>query len=888
MAFQDTYKVAFQDESGRYYYGQLLQDATYLIGTNGTLTYLNNIPIGWDTMAIQWERDNHWGGVFRSMSTKNFKFALDGRAIIQHIKKTKGMKGYCKMTIYTFNNATFSYDVWYQSYMDFTTYKDDIQVQQLEISTLDSGLIRMLHAYANTKFNLPVWTYDQFTNAWFLDGYPDSSGYNNAVFVVHDGIKLMYQANYNSAASKEHPLVYYNIVVNKILGFNQGRHGSGPDKGVHTIPNLNPFNITQNNGSTTFIGNDILATQVIQKSQAPLAVLLNEEDFSGDNNSQPYSRDNYILRSFQGIIVNVSISITFAEHSVISHNDNGNGSFIGFALFEIDKDNNPIIPSSGDLENRYTYWSIYEYPLAPASSTLTVSAPSGTFGNFNSPVEVYINPNKVYIMGIIYDEPYSVVGGGLSGDGSKRLGFSLQDFTVQITSKCDYGYSGVPIPAPRLNPSVFPAFTINNIFARLIPFLDTVSTDGYGFPIPVPTDFRFESNFLNDPTVLVGDCCPKQILITSDYCIRDLQGRSYVTASVDQMFDFCKKILGCGASIDYDSSGNPTIFRVEDIAYFFDNTTMLFDFGYNVYGVTIEPLVEGLGANLKVGYAQQDLNSDFGVDIINTELYFNTPLSLIPGEMDYQSTGIETEINAIEKKRAQKVSQPIGENVVPGNPSNSNGTIALYCQPIPTVILYGNNPTYGALVPYNPANGVYPVFAYQLTQDPNAQSRYPTLDTYIFGTHYPDTVYNLELSPCRMLQRGSGRWLHSVLDLMEEDKLTFRNTYVMQYNNESTGLQGIESNLGSGVVTEFKDIPISSLPAPIFKPNIIRFKSDYPFNMYAILQGNNRGYIRLFVRGNGYGQDKEYRGFIRRVTQMANRSATEFELIGTPDVYGGD
>jgi hypothetical protein len=128
--------------------------------------------------------------------------------------------------------------------------------------------------------------------------------------------------------------------------------------------------------------------------------------------------------------------------------------------------------------------------------------------------------------------------------------------------------------------------------------------------------------------------------------------------------------------------------------------------------------------------------------------------------------------------------------------------------------------------------------------------------------------------------------LHSVLDLMDDQYLTFRNTGVMQYNNQVVGLSGIESNLvvGSGagnVTTEFKDVLIGNLPSQLFKGNPFSWKSTYPVNMNTILNTNPNGYVRFFWKNeSGFGY-KEYRMFIAKVTQAAaTNAATEF--IGWP------
>jgi len=69
---------------------------------------------------------------------------------------------------------------------------------------------------------------------------------------MHDGIKLLWQASYISSATTADPLT-----VN-LWGFNLGQYGAFPNAGTHFLPSMNQYDIVQANGSTTFIGNDIL------------------------------------------------------------------------------------------------------------------------------------------------------------------------------------------------------------------------------------------------------------------------------------------------------------------------------------------------------------------------------------------------------------------------------------------------------------------------------------------------------------------------------------------------------------------------------------------------------------------------------------------------------
>ena len=886
MAFDPTYKMSIQNVNGNYYSAvQNAADGTWSVTTSPTLAYLGVLPDGWADLTIMWQRDTNYLGIYRSRSDQGFKFSKDARAIIQYIRSTQGIIGYGKLTIYiqNFSATALTFPIYYSSEFDFASYSDDRLARLVSINTLDGQLYRDLESKGDTPFNIPMWLN--------IGTVSDPIWVANAdmQFVCHSGIKLLYNSTYASSATPDNLLTFSNI-----LGWNRGRHGAPPtNDGYHTIPNMVPYNIVQNNGATTFIGNDILQPYLIQGSQHQ-GIDQPELNFSGPNNSQPYSRANNSMNDqLQGDSITMFASVSGQINGPIDcPGVAGGGQAMVFVLFEIGP--NDVCTPDPSHPGNFSYIEILKIPLPDSATGFYYppnigTAPAGVMhGYFSNYAEgtrtvITLNPNRVYIFGVIFIAD--------SDNSSYSLNVTFSALQFSLYSNFDSGLSGVPIPAPKLNPSVFPTMQLWQLLNVLTSYLPTTNADGYGFPLPVATDFQGKSTFLFDPTVLVKDVCPAQIRMTSSYCIHDLQGNPYITMSLKQLFNFCKKQLGCGMGIEYDVNGNPTILRIEDLGYFFDNTTMILDLGYDVTDLVITQLQEGLGANLKLGYTKANTNTDFGVDPIATELFFNTPASNLPGTMDFEESDVLTEQYAIEKTRAQIVSQPVGTSYDPANPSTDNQIIAIYCGKEDTQISLPNTGIYD-FQPYDPSNNPVPCLAFTPVVYPNAQSTDSAAASapYVFGAYYPDTYINIPLSPCRALGRGIGGFIHSVLDEMDGEDLTFRNTAIMQFNNEVKDLSGLESNLvvGSGagnVTTEFKDIAISSLPAQLFKPIILKVKSKYPINMYQILNNNPNGYVRFFWNNDdGYGA-KEYKGFISKVMQNAATNApTEFELWATPDM----
>ena len=152
MNYVGNLAMSIQDASGNYYSAVQNADGTWSISANPVQTFIKVLPDGWENTTIEWERDMSYLGVFRSKGGGDYKFSMDARAIIQNIRNTQGIQGYGLFTIWIWNEATFAYDVFYQSELDFKTYLDDHQNELLSIGLLDSGLIRDLHAYGDTKY----------------------------------------------------------------------------------------------------------------------------------------------------------------------------------------------------------------------------------------------------------------------------------------------------------------------------------------------------------------------------------------------------------------------------------------------------------------------------------------------------------------------------------------------------------------------------------------------------------------------------------------------------------------------------------------------------------------------------------------------------------------
>jgi hypothetical protein len=883
MAYEPEIRMSLKNEAGLYYSASLGTDGVWSVSTSSGVYYIT-LPQGWDETGITWMRDPNYLGIFRSMSSNgDYVFSADARAIIQYISNTEGLKGFATLCVYMRNG--FEYDTLFETELDFKTYNDDQQIRMLSISTLDSKLIRDIHARADTKFNIPMW------NNLGTDLEPIWDN-NDAFYVLHDGIKLLYNATFTSSASDTTPLTYLFLG-----GYNHGRTGTGVNEGRHAMPALTQYNIVQNNGTTTFIGNTILQKFLITNNQvigADNYIGETAVKFDGINQSQPWSTfnnclTNYLSKDIGSIDMYVNVTGTYGSDLYASGLNFNPSSFIAFVMWEIGPGNNPA-PAGLTYVNQDA--PLYQ-PLSVGSGMIYTTihkmyltgATTPAFGTkFTTTIPVTIKANCCYVFGIIIDNDIS---SGTSLTASDSLQFSMTNLQFSFLSKYDSGASGVPVPAPYFPPSVTAAFRLHTLLEKLVPMLATTNSDRFGFPIPVTTDYEGISTYLSDPSSTAeGDAVPYQVAWTSSYCLQSLAGQPFVTVSLNELFSLCKKQFGCGAYI----LGNK--FYIEKLTTIYDSSTMILDLGYDVAEFQIMESSDGVGANLKLGYTPADINSNFGIDSFNTELFFNTPVRVIPGTMDYQEGGVMVDQYMIELARSQRLSQPIGTAINPANPSRENSNIVLYCQPSPAPFDLPNVPTYPeTCAMYDPSGTERRVTPYQLTMRdgviysgvPCAQNFDPTAAAapYIANLYYPDRAINVELSPNRSLRRGMGAFIHSVLDNMDSDSLVFRNTYIMQYNNTTLALTSIESNLEigsgySGLVNEFSDKLVGDLPTKLFRNKKCKVLSKYPVNMYNILNTNPNGYVRFFWQGSGF-EAKEYKFFIDKATYLgATKGATEF------------
>lgn len=834
-----------------YYYATKGTNGIYLFDTTTDARPLVNLPDKWSDTEIFYNRDPQYLGVFRSQS-EQFSFQKDARAILLNLyyAANGNIQADCKMRIDIFDNVHNGYKTAYSSEIDFSSVDDKkfesdtvglggipTNEGQFLATTLDSKLFSLMQSYGSVPYNVPYWNYGGGTS-WTTDG----------TWVYHDGIKVLYSAAYQSSAKPTDPLVL------SVQGFAKGSQVNGR----HTMPSMENYNIVQNNGTTTYIGNTILQKFLIQGGQAQW---LNEQLFDGDNDSRPYGRNQFCLKDIlpygagtDPVDMSVMVNATIDAATGISFNVTSSPFFIKFVLFEIGADNLPIM-SGPD----YTYTEITRVNI-PTTGEILPASPYHIFTQPPAtPVDISLVYDKVYVLGVIVDT--AIPGTGIHA--SQHADFNLTQLQLTFFSKYNSGAVVTPVAAPIFPPSPVLGFTPAVLFNKLVKNLATEETDAYGFPIQVATDYVGTSTFLSTSTRLF-DNDPTQTLWTSEYALHLLNGQPYLSVSLYDFFNVCKNIWGCGLAI----KGNEI--QIERMQTFFDGATEIMALGSNVASLEIKPFTELMHAYLTAGYPSQNTNSNFGILAYNRDQNYITPLTKKPTSIDMKAP-VLTEPHAIELSRSQQTDQEIMGF------SGSNNNILLEFD------AFDNHTD----IVYNPSRIPSTITSKFVKKYPDAQSTDPTatLHTYVRGQYYPETALNLGLTPLRNMYRN-GAFLRSICDSLESKVIAYRQQYQMLFDNSSVPIPSISTNLDTGgtspVFNEVGDIPISGLDAQLFRPHLLTLTTVSPVNMYETMNTNPYGYISFIWKG------VLWKGFIWSVSQKISVSQpTTFELIAHPEVTNG-
>lgn len=825
MSYKPKLKISIQNAAGLYYYATKNPDNTWTVATDASIRYIQVLPDGWDKTPLKMVRNMTYGGVFRA-EAEAMRFTADARAILLSILfGGGGVNAYAKITVYKYDDDTFTYNTFFFAEADFSACKDDKQTMFITVPLLESRAVELLKAKSNSNFNIPYWV--ESGGTWST---------NDTDYLRMNRLKLLWRRDFIGAETASAPITY------QTGGFNLGEHGTLANSGAHTLFYLGNFTKVQNNGATTYIGNDILDDYIDNGEQSSI---FNEINFLDNGNAYQSGRFVYKTKLI-GQEMNFRLQVKI-DGDITCTPGLPTDVVLSFVLFELDVFGEPPQSTPGFYD---VYHVFHSYTF---SGTAPYTPPSS--GVIDVTDLITVNPNKAYVVGVIFDGD----GYGIQYTGGNFAQYDISNIQLTIESNYNSGTS-TPVTAPALPITYIPSFGSYTLWQKLIQAIDSTETDPYGFPVVVG-DFTGVSTYLstdNDPADDYGLAADK-LMFTSENAVRNINGVQYLTISPSEFVKTLQNIDGCGMGIEGDN------FRIEKMEYFFDAATEIINLGTTVKGFSIEPMSNEMYNNIRAGYKAPVTNNLFGVDEFILPVEYTTPSNKTPKAEDMTVSSPIVGQYEIEKMRAQ-----VPLNTV-SSPSAGNSIVLLQRDTT-------TSPSRAVTAPDGTTETVTPYF---LLTFATAQSTDPTAatDPYVNGMYYPETARNLGLQPARNIFRN-GKIIRSIFDQLDSEKLSYRRQYQQNYANPIDPLEmpGINTNIFGTTANATADIDISSLDAKIFRPWLFKVTAAYPESMFTLIQANPYGYISFTWSG------VQYKGFISSVTQYGgDNEPTLFELIAHPD-----
>lgn len=321
--------------------------------------------------------------------------------------------------------------------------------------------------------------------------------------------------------------------------------------------------------------------------------------------------------------------------------------------------------------------------------------------------------------------------------------------------------------------------------------------------------------------------------ITCGDAIRSLAG-SKIKTSFDDFFKHIDTVLNAGVGIENGK------LKLEAKAHFFDDsspvdlgdakdwhTTFATDYMFNT---------------IKIGYPAQTKQP---TDDVNGKYAFNNTHTYICPSSSWE---VIKELNLV----SPYIADPFDIEYVR---INLDGKLTTDNTNDNSVIALDLNPT-----PVTDINGTY----YTLKRVVYDNSATP-LD---FGLPSPATVFNVEISPARLV-RMHGSYIRSAMFGLEDKKLTYSTT-------EKNDL--LKTVLGAVVIKENADINISDLDAPLFAPFYLEHGTKVPADLVSIMEADTNRCFRPTWNGN------KYKGFTVRAGVAPNTlQEQKYKLLGSPN-----
>jgi hypothetical protein len=297
------------------------------------------------------------------------------------------------------------------------------------------------------------------------------------------------------------------------------------------------------------------------------------------------------------------------------------------------------------------------------------------------------------------------------------------------------------------------------------------------------------SSFLTNPALVLVDNHPFNTLLTCGDAIRGLPGPKLKITLGDLYKDaFAHWPVGMGTDGDN--------VQLESIADFFRDN-LIADLG-DVKEVKMKPATSLMGNLIKVGYANQSYDAEFGRDEFNAGQTYSLLLTRNTKTLDWTSP-FRADMYGIELLRANLANKTTAD-------AKSDNDIFLI-----EVTQDGN----GNYVPYRPNN------AGNTT-----------------GLLFPDSAYNVTLSPAHDLAR-KGSLLKSI----------FTPAADIVYFQTADKNTALKTSFGAGIDEGVAQVLTPAIPI-YFKPAFFEFEAVLPADMMTRMAAGERGYFSFNWRGH--------------------------------------
>lgn len=153
MAGKDFIYFLFDENNNSYYqYGDTVL-------ASASLKPLEFTPDGWTKIQIQNQRNQNYFALDRSF-TVPLEYVKDGAQILKHLYYNYGVEAKVYMSIceqklyFDGTHYGFYYTLLYKGEIDFANFKHDSP--KVTVNIMEGGLVKLVKAYENTKYEIPV------------------------------------------------------------------------------------------------------------------------------------------------------------------------------------------------------------------------------------------------------------------------------------------------------------------------------------------------------------------------------------------------------------------------------------------------------------------------------------------------------------------------------------------------------------------------------------------------------------------------------------------------------------------------------------------------------------------------------------------------------------